>query len=110
MVQVSSLAVHTPSAATTLPLKTSPIHTLLSNPGAHHEDFLSSGAALASKTELPGQICLEFVLTEGLCQAWEGSRGRLNFVGEALKELMALPASEWNGIGEIVETLKNVPL
>lgn len=60
--------------------------------------------------QLPGQICLEFVLTEGLCQAWQGSRGRLNFLGEALKELMALPASEWNGIGEIVETLKNVPL
>lgn len=80
--QVSSLAVHTPSAATTLPLKTSSIHTLISKPGARHEDFLSSGAVLASKTELPGQICLEFVLTEGLCQAWEGSSGRLNFFGE----------------------------
>lgn len=58
-----------------------------------------------ARPDLPG-VCADRRAVPGL----GGKQCKLNFLGEALKELMALPASEWNGTGKIVGTLKNVPL
>lgn len=94
--QVSSLAVHTSSAATTSPQRHHQ-STLFNDPGAHHEDFLSSGAALASKTaarpDLPG-VCADRRAVPGLA----GKQGEAELSGRSPEGADGSPCLwvEWN--------------
>lgn len=62
------------SCSNNLHLKTSWICSLKwpwgSTAPPHRENRPSSGYALASKTELPGLVCMEFRMAEWLCQTW----------------------------------------